>query len=42
MKKNGYISCTCPEAPRWRICNKFGIEVGVTDVIMCDNFLAID
>ena len=28
----------CPEAPRGRICTKFGTAVGVADVITCDKF----
>ena len=40
--KIGYNLLIRPEAfPRGRICTKFGSEVGVADVITCDNFLAI-
>ena len=38
-KKNfRYISPICPEAPRGRICTKFGTAVGVADVITSNKF----
>ena len=47
MKKKGinklkkffrYISPICPEAPRRRICTKFGAAAGTADVITCTKF----
>ena len=35
---DGYISPICPEAPRRRICTKFGTAVGVADVITTYKF----
>ena len=32
-KKIRYNSPICPEAPRGRICTKFGTTVGVADII---------
>ena len=33
-----YISPICPEAPRGRICTKFGTAVAVADVITSNKF----
>ena len=38
MKISVNISPIRPEAPRGRMCTKFGTAVGVADVITCDNF----
>jgi len=37
-KKFRYISPICTEAPRGRICTKFGTAVGVADVITSSKF----
>ena len=37
-KKFRYISPVCPEAPRRRICTKFGAAAGAADVITCTKF----
>jgi len=37
-KKFRYILPICPEAPRGRICTKFGTAVGVANVITSNKF----
>jgi len=34
-----YISPIRPEAPRGRMCTKFGTAIGVADIITYDKFL---
>jgi len=36
VNKAYHISCIRPEAPRGRMCTKFGTAVEVADVITCD------